>query len=91
LSSECSEVLDSLQRILDEAAADPKIGTASFYEKVRNKNSRTLLNNFYTLFFSGRSYGRRETGDKYRQHLSSSWMSGKKPTFFKLFSTGQHN
>jgi hypothetical protein len=35
LSRECSEVLESLQRILDEAAADPKIGTATFYEKVR--------------------------------------------------------
>ena len=28
------EVLTGLQRILDEAAADPKIGTATFYEKV---------------------------------------------------------
>ena len=42
-SRECSEVLDSLQKILDEAGADPKIGTATFYEKVRNKNRRTLL------------------------------------------------
>ena len=31
---ECEEVLNSLQKRLDEAAADPKIGTATFYEKV---------------------------------------------------------